>query len=56
MAISKTNKVLLGITSQNTNFGLWAVKLKDINLTGDAYEAPDIPDRDYHKQQKNLRE
>jgi katanin p80 WD40 repeat-containing subunit B1 len=34
MAISKTNQVLLGITSSSNHFGLWAVKLKDINTSG----------------------
>jgi hypothetical protein len=30
LAISKTNQVLLGVTSSSNHFGLWAVKLKDI--------------------------
>ena len=47
MAISKTNQVLLGITSSSNHFGLWAVKLKDINTSGQPYETPEIPERDY---------
>ena len=37
MAISKTNQALLGVTSSSNHFGLWAVKLKDINQTGLPY-------------------
>ncbi len=47
MAVSKTNQALLGITSSSNYFGLWAVKLKDINQSGQPYQAPEIPQRNY---------
>jgi len=32
--ISKTNKMLLGVSHNPDFFGIWGVKLKDFNLTG----------------------
>lgn len=33
MAVSKTNQVLLGVTSTSNHYGLWAIRLKDINTS-----------------------